>query len=50
MDTSVSIGLKNNSKDSEFFKKVQEALDSISDKDRNQYMLDAVNNAPTSEE
>ena len=50
VDTSVSIGLKNNSKDSEFFKKVQEALDSISDKDRNQYMLDAVNNAPTSEE
>ena len=41
IDTAVSIGLKNNSRDSEEFNAVQEALDKITQ--------DAVNNAPTNE-
>jgi ABC-type amino acid transport substrate-binding protein len=50
VDTTVSIGLKNDSRDTDFFKSVQAALDSISDETRNEYMLAAVNNAPTSDE
>lgn len=47
VDTTVSIGLKEGSRDGEFFKKVQEALDSISQETRNEYMKTAVETAPT---
>ena len=47
VDTTVSIGLKNNTRDTDSFKKIQAALDTISEEDREQMMLDAVNNAPT---
>lgn len=49
VDTTVSIGLKNDTRDSEFFKSVQSALDSISEDQRNEWMLEAVNTAPTGE-
>ena len=49
IDTAVSIGLKNNSRDSEEFKAVQEALDKITQETREEYMQNAVNNAPTNE-
>lgn len=50
VDTSVSIGLKNDTRDTDFFKKVQAALDKISQETRNEWMLNAVNNAPAGEE
>lgn len=46
MDTSVSIGLKNNTRDSEFFKSVQSALDKISKETRDELMIQAVENQP----
>ena len=49
VDTTVSIGLKNNTRDTQEFKDVQAALDEISQETRDEYMLDAVNNAPTGE-
>lgn len=49
VDTSVSIGLKNNTRDTENFKKVQSALDKISTSERDTLMVDAVNRAPTGE-
>lgn len=45
-DTSVSIGLKEGSRDSEYFKKVQAALDSISQDERKELMKTATNAAP----
>lgn len=48
-DSSVSIGLKEGTRDSEFFKRVQKALDGISEEERQQLMQDAVNRAPTEE-
>lgn len=47
VDTSVSIGLKNNTRKTAEFKKVQKALDSISQEERLKIMEDAVNRAPT---
>ncbi len=47
VDTTVSIGLKNNTRDTDSFKKIQAALDTISEEDREQMMLNAVNSAPT---
>ncbi|MBB5182813.1 transporter substrate-binding domain-containing protein [Catenisphaera adipataccumulans] len=47
-DTSVSIGLKNGTRKTKNFKKVQKALDNISTETRNEYMRSAVENAPTS--
>lgn len=49
VDTSVSIGLKNDSRDSDSFKAVQSALDTISQETRDQWMIDSVNAAPTNE-
>ncbi len=49
VDTTVSIGLKNDTRDTQEFKDVQAALDEISAETRDEYMLDAVNNAPTGE-
>lgn len=49
VDTSVSIGLKNNTRDSESFKSVQNALDSIDQKTREDWMIESVNTAPTGE-
>lgn len=49
-DTTVSIGLKNDTRDTDFFKKVQAALDKIDEDTRNELMLNAVNSAPASEE
>lgn len=49
VDTSVSIGLKNDTRDTEFFKNVQSALDKISQDERNEIMVDAVNRAPAGE-
>ena len=46
-DTTVSIALKEGSRDSEFFKKVQKALDSISDEEREEMMKYAVEHQPT---
>lgn len=48
-DTTVSIALKEGSRDSEFFKKVQKALDKISDEKREELMTQAVENQPTEE-
>lgn len=47
VDTTVSIGLKNDTRDSEFFKSVQSALDGISEDERADLMLEAVDRAPT---
>lgn len=47
VDTSVSIGLKNDTRDTEFFQSVQSALDTISDDERDTLMVDAVDRAPT---
>ncbi len=47
-DTSVSIALKEGTRDSDFFKKVQAALDNISDDTRQDIMLDAVKRQPAS--
>jgi len=49
VDTTVSIGLKNNTRDSQEFKDVQAALDKISADTRNEYMKNAVENAPAGE-
>lgn len=49
VDTSVSIGLKNDTRDTESFKQIQTALDEISQEQREEWMLNAVNNAPTGE-
>lgn len=49
VDTSVSIGLKNDTRDTEDFKAVQAALDEISQEERIQIMQDAVDRAPTEE-
>ena len=47
VDTSVSIGLKNNTRDTEEFQNIQKALDEISQDQRDEMMVSAVNNAPT---
>lgn len=47
VDTSVSIGLKNNTRGTESFDSVQKALDEISQDQREEWMISAVNNAPT---
>ncbi len=49
VDTSVSIGLKEGSRDSEFFEQVQAALDQISEQMRNEWMSAAREAAPTEE-
>lgn len=49
IDTSVSIGLKEGSRDSEFFKKVQAALDEISADERSEMMKAAIANQPSNE-
>ncbi|HAX73821.1 MAG TPA: ABC transporter substrate-binding protein [Firmicutes bacterium] len=49
IDTTVSIGLKEGSRDSEFFNSVQSALDNISEQTRQEWMSQAQNNAPTAE-
>lgn len=49
VDTTVSIGLKNDTRDTDFFKSVQEALDKISTDTRNEYMKKAVETAPAGE-
>ncbi len=48
-DSSVSIGLKDGTRKTKFFKRVQKALDSISEEDRQAYMQSAVDHAPTEE-
>lgn len=48
-DTTVSIGLKEGSRDSEFFKKVQASLDKITTEERKQLMSDAVTRQPAGE-
>lgn len=48
-DSSVSIGLKDGTRKTKFFKRVQKALDSISEEDRQALMQSAVDNAPTEE-
>ena len=47
VDTAVSIGLKNNTRKTAEFKKIQKALDSISQEERLKIMEDAVKRAPT---
>ena len=49
IDTSVSIGLKEGSRDSELFNAVQAALDNISLETRDEWMSSAKDNAPTGE-
>lgn len=49
VDTTVSIGLKNNTRDSQSFKDIQAALDKITQEERENIMLEAVNSAPTGE-
>lgn len=46
INTSVSIGLKEGSRDSEFFNQVQKALDNISTDTRNQWMSEARDSQP----
>lgn len=46
-DTSVSIGLKEGTRKSKFFKNVQKGLDKVSQEDRAKYMQEAVDRAPT---
>lgn len=46
IDTTVSIGLKNNSRKTKLFKDVQRALNSISQEERVKIMEEAVNRAP----
>ncbi|UTY39671.1 transporter substrate-binding domain-containing protein [Allocoprobacillus halotolerans] len=48
-DTTVSIGLKEGTRDSEFFKKVQASLDKITTDERKQLMSDAVTRQPAGE-
>ena len=45
-DTTVSIGLREGSRGTEFFNSVQSALDQISEETREAYMVDAVENQP----
>ena len=49
VDTTVSIGMKNDSRDSELFKSVQAALDQIDEDTRGDWMLESVDRAPTGE-
>lgn len=49
IDTSVSIGLKEGSRGTEFFNQVQSALDNISDSTRNEWMTESRESAPTGE-
>ena len=49
VDTTVSIGLKNDTRDTDYFKAVQAALDKISTDTRNDYMKKAVETAPAGE-
>ncbi|MCF0259029.1 MAG: transporter substrate-binding domain-containing protein [Erysipelotrichaceae bacterium] len=49
VDTTVSIGMKNNTRDSDLFKSVQAALDKISEDTRADWMMKAVDRAPTGE-
>ena len=46
IDTSVSIAMKKGSKDTEFYKEVQGALDNLSEETRKEWMKDAVKNQP----
>ena len=48
-DTTVSIGLKEGTRDSEFFKQVQATLDKITPEERKQLMTEAVNRQPAGE-
>lgn len=48
-DTTVSIGLKEGTRDSEFFKQVQASLDKITTDERKQLMTEAVNRQPAGE-
>ena len=50
VDTTVSIGLKNDTRDTQEFKDIQAALDAISQETRDEYMQNAVSNAPTTAE
>lgn len=47
IDNSISIGLKEGTRDSEEFKRIQTALDGISQEKRLEFMKKAVENAPT---
>lgn len=49
VDTTVSIGMKNDTRDTDFFKAVQAALDKIDQETRDEWMVKAVENAPTGE-
>lgn len=49
IDTSVSIGLKEGSRGSDFFNDVQSALDAISESTRNEWMSESRESAPTGE-
>lgn len=49
VDTSVSIGLKEGSRGTDFFNDVQSALDSISEATRDEWMMAARESAPTGE-
>lgn len=49
IDNSVSIGLKEGTRDSEEFKAIQKALDEISAETRTELMKKAIDNAPTGE-
>ena len=48
-DTTVSIGLKEGTRDSEFFKQVQASLDKITPEERKQLMTEAVDRQPAGE-
>ena len=48
-DTTVSIALKEGTRDSDFFKKVQEALDNLDTETRKEWMSEAVQNQPAGE-
>lgn len=50
VDTTVSIGLKNDTRDTQEFMDIQAALDAISQETRDEYMQNAVSNAPTTAE
>ncbi len=48
-DTTVSIGLKEGSRDTDFFNNVQKALDAISEQTREDFMVKAIENQPSEE-
>ena len=48
-DTTVSIALKEGTRDSDFFKKVQKALDNLDTETRKEWMSEAVQNQPAGE-